>query len=118
MVTITALKLERTGLDRLVTGIISSHEFGRPKEDSAFWRALHGRYPYQNHTTLMVDDSFPVLDSAMEAGIEQCLAILAPDSQEKARPQHPAIPGIHHFDEVIPELYRQRPLPSGNASAL
>ncbi len=113
-----ALKLERTGLDRLVTGIVSSHEFGRPKEDPDFWRALHDRHPYHNGSTLMVDDSFPVLDSAMDAGIAQCLAILAPDSQEEARPRHPDIPGIHHFDEVIPDLYRQRPLPSGDASAL
>ncbi|HKK56500.1 GMP/IMP nucleotidase [Marinobacter sp.] len=107
------LKLERTGLAQRVDGIISSHELGKPKEDPTFWRDLAEFEPYRPNATLMVDDSFPVLESARRAGIGQCLAILAPDSQQPANQQHPEIPCIHHFDEITPALMQRTPLPSG-----
>jgi len=106
------LKLERTGLAQHVDGIISSHELGKPKEDPTFWLDLAKREPYRPGATLMVDDSFPVLESARQAGIGQCLAILAPDSQQSPSERHPDIPSIHHFDEVTPALLRREPLPS------
>ncbi len=107
-----ALKLQRTGLDQHVDMIISSHELGKPKEDRGFWHDLSQRVNYQRERTLMVDDSFPVLESAQEAGISQCLAILSPDSTQTANPHHPDIPGICHFDEILPSLQSRRPLPS------
>ncbi|WP_297792849.1 GMP/IMP nucleotidase [uncultured Marinobacter sp.] len=108
-----ALKLRHTQLEQRVDGIISSHELGKPKEDPEFWRDLALREPYQPESTLMVDDSFPVLESARAAGIGQCLAILAPDSRQQAREKHPEIPSIHHFSEVLPALRERQPLPSG-----
>ncbi|RKR71981.1 GMP/IMP nucleotidase [Marinobacter nauticus] len=107
-----ALKLQRTGLDQHVDGIVSSHELGKPKEDPVFWQDLASRSPYRHQSTLMVDDSFPVLESARAAGIDQCLAILAPDSQQPAKDHHPDIPGIHHFDEVLPALRSHTAVPS------
>lgn len=106
------LKLQRTGLARRVDDVISSHELGKPKEDPTFWRDLAKREPYWPNATLMVDDSFPVLESARRAGIGQCLAILAPDSQQPSNQQHPEFPSIHHFDEVTPALMQRSPLPS------
>jgi len=99
-----ALKLGQTGLDTQVDTIISSHQLGRPKEDQQFWHELRQAITYQHTSTLMIDDSFPVLESARRAGIGQCLAILAPDSQQPANEQHPEIPGIRHFNEVLPAL--------------
>lgn len=107
-----ALKLERTGLDAHVDGIISSHDLGKAKEEPGFWQDLARGTPYHHERTLMVDDSFPVLESARNAGIRQCLAILSPDSRHPAREQHPEFPGIHHFDEILPDLNRLQPLPS------
>lgn len=107
------LKLQRTGLDTRVDNIISSHQLGKPKEDPAFWQDLARLEAYQPATTLMVDDSFPVLESARTAGIAQCLAILTPDSKQAARDKHPDIPSIHHFDEILPALRQRQPLPSG-----
>ncbi|MBW4934829.1 GMP/IMP nucleotidase [Marinobacter sp. F4206] len=107
------LKLERTGLDSRVDGIVSSHQLGKAKENPQFWQDLQQLAPYQASTTLMVDDSFPVLESARRAGIGQCLAVLAPDSQQGARDHHPEIPGIHHFDELLPALRQHRSVPSG-----
>ncbi|WP_166266836.1 GMP/IMP nucleotidase [Marinobacter caseinilyticus] len=97
-----ALKLARTGLDQLVDRVISSHRFGKPKEAPDFWSDLHQIEPFDPARTLMIDDSFPVLDSAVSAGISQCLAILAPDSQMEPHQPHPDLPSIHHFNEVIP----------------
>lgn len=99
-----ALKFAETGLDTHVNGVVSSHELGYPKESAEFWRALAGKLSFDPARTLMVDDSFPVLESAHRAGIGQCLAVLAPDSQEAPRKAHDWLPGIHDFDEVIPDL--------------
>ncbi|MFN2360879.1 MAG: GMP/IMP nucleotidase [Marinobacter sp.] len=107
------LKLQHTGLDSKVDNIVSSHQLGKPKEDPAFWQDLTRLESYQPARTLMVDDSFPVLESARAAGIAQCLAILAPDSKQAALDRHPDIPSIHHFDEILPALRQRQPLPSG-----
>lgn len=104
-----ALKLDRTGLGDLVDNIVSSHQLGRPKEDPVFWQDLQQLQAYHPDATLMVDDSFPVLESARTAGIAQCLAILAPDSKEAARERHADIPSISHFDEILPALRRRTP---------
>ncbi|HDZ39065.1 MAG TPA: GMP/IMP nucleotidase [Marinobacter sp.] len=103
------LKLQLTGLDSLVDGIVSSHQLGKPKEDIGFWKDLQQRAPYTAATTLMIDDSFPVLESARSAGIAQCLGILAPDSKQAARQTHPEIPCVHHFDEILASIHQQRP---------
>ena len=106
------LKLQRTSLDSFVDGIVSSHQLGKPKEDTAFWQDLQQLAPYRAAATLMVDDSFSVLESARSAGIAQCLGILAPDSKQVARETHPEIPCVHHFDEILTAIHQQRPLPS------
>lgn len=98
------LKLDRTGLDQLVDDIISSHDLGAAKEDQAFWEALSDQHPHDRERAIMVDDSFPVLESARRAGIGQCLAILSPDSRQPARDPHPEIPAVAHFAEVLPAL--------------
>ena len=95
------LKLDRTGLDQLVEDIISSHDLGAAKEDQAFWQGLSHRHPYDGEKAIMVDDSFPVLESARRAGIGQCLAILSPDSRQPDRDPHPDIPSVSHFAEVL-----------------
>ncbi len=106
------LKLKHTGLDAHVAGIISSHQLGRAKEEPEFWTELQKQVRYLPATTLMVDDSQPVLETARQSGIGQCLAILAPDSQQPPRDRLADFPGIHHFDEVLQALDRRQPLPS------
>ncbi|MFL1406973.1 GMP/IMP nucleotidase [Marinobacter sp. M1N3S26] len=98
------LKLDRTGLDRLVDDVISSHDLGAAKEDQAFWDSLLNRLPHDRERAIMVDDSIPVLESAHRAGIGQCLTILSPDSQQPDRAPHPDIPAVAHFAEVLPTL--------------
>lgn len=96
-----ALKMAVTGLDRQVDRVISTHSYGLPKEDPRFWHELQQDEPFDPQTTLLVDDSGPVLDSARRFGIAHLLAVLAPDSRQDPRPV-PGHQGFHHFDEVMP----------------
>lgn len=103
------LKLERTRLDHHVDRVVSTHDFGRPKEDVQFWTDLAGIEPYDPARTLMVDDSLPVLESARRAGIAHLLAILAPDSQMPERKALADFLGICHFDEILEHI---QPVPT------
>ncbi|SFR62966.1 putative hydrolase of the HAD superfamily [Marinobacter daqiaonensis] len=98
------LKLDRTGLDQLVDGVVSSHDLGAAKEDQAFWDELSNRHPHHREKAIMVDDSLPVLMSARRAGIGQCLAILQPDSRQPVRERPAGMAAVEHFSEVLPGL--------------
>ena len=86
-----AIKNGRTGLERHFDELISSHEFGVPKEAPEFWARLargHGVVP---GSTLFVDDSAAVLAAARLAGVRWLYQVLQPDS---TRPPHPVAPGF------------------------
>jgi putative hydrolase of the HAD superfamily len=86
-----AIKNGQTGLERHFDELVSSHEFGVPKESREFWARLargHGVVP---QSTLFVDDSAAVLRSARDAGVRSVYQVLQPDS---TLPAHPALPGI------------------------
>ena len=93
------LKFERTGLDQLVDGVISSHDYREPKESQAFWDHLQQQEQFDPERTLLIDDSEAVLESAQRWGIRYLLAIYHPDSQ-KAPVVSERFPGIHHFHEL------------------
>lgn len=94
------LKIENTGLDKLVDRIISSHDYQEPKESQAFWQHLQQDEPFDIENTLLIDDSQAVLKSAQKWGFKHLLTIFHPDSQKtpNTNSEHP---GIHHFDELI-----------------
>ncbi|SEQ27570.1 putative hydrolase of the HAD superfamily [Amphritea atlantica] len=95
-----ALKLEQTGLDKLVDRIICSHDYQIPKEQQAFWHRLQEDEPFDPARTLLVDDSLPVLASAREYGIAWLLSILQPDSQQPER-EITDFNAIGHFNELM-----------------
>lgn len=95
-----ALKMERSCLSRFFDRIVSSHQFGHPKEEMAFWHALQDHEPFDPERTLMVDDSFPVLRAARAYGIAHTLAILKNDSRRPAKTTD-EFPAIHDFSEII-----------------
>jgi 5'-nucleotidase len=99
-----AIKLARTGLDRYVDAIHSSHDLGLPKEDAAFWGRLQSIEPFEPARTLLVDDSLPVLRAAHAFGIGRVVAILKPDS---TRPPH-TVEDFHGVESVT-ELLRRSP---------
>jgi len=95
------LKMARTGLRPHFDAIISAHELGLPKEDTAFWDVLRQREAFDPARTVLVDDSLPVLDSARRYGIRQLIAITRPDTRQppKATADYAAIAS---FAEVMP----------------
>lgn len=104
-----SLKIAVTGLDNYLDAIHCSHDFGLPKEAAGFWERLARIEPFDPETTLLIDDSVPVLANARRHGIGQLLAVTAPDSRQCPRPE-PDFPSIHHFNELLPSLHAGSPL--------
>jgi HAD superfamily hydrolase (TIGR01509 family) len=80
-----AVKAERTGIDRLVDGVVCSHDYAAPKESAAFWLALERHAPFDRERTLLIEDSVAVLSAARAYGVRHTLAIRRPDSGAPAR---------------------------------
>jgi len=99
------LKLKHTQLGDEVDRIISSHDFGAPKEQQAFWHRLQEVEPFDPQRTLMVDDSLAVLGSARLYGIAHLLTIAQPDSQRPPRDLSDCdFQILNNFSEVFPDL--------------
>lgn len=73
------VKLEQTGLAHYFGQIISSHEFGAPKESQDFWNGFNARHPFVKERAFFADDSLPVLRGAETYGIGQIRAIAMPE---------------------------------------
>ncbi len=76
-----SLKVERTALDQHIDRLISTHQYGVTKESQLLWKKLQEDVKFDNNTTLFVDDSIAILDSAKRYGIKHLLAVANPDSQ-------------------------------------
>jgi HAD superfamily hydrolase (TIGR01509 family) len=80
-----AIKNEQVRLTDQFDVCYSTHSFGAPKEDAAFWPLLKSREPFAPERTLFVDDSIPVLDAAQGFGISWLRAVRLPDSGRPAQ---------------------------------
>ena len=96
------LKMERTQLAGHFDAIICAHDIGLPKEETDFWNRLQSNEPFNKDTTLLVDDSLPVLRSAAHYGIHHLLAVHKPDTQAP-RKDVAEFRAIHSFDDIMPE---------------
>ncbi|WP_439860602.1 GMP/IMP nucleotidase [Pseudomonas sp. MBLB4136] len=77
-----SLKLERIELAPYFERLISSHDYGFPKENQQFWHALRQDLTFDPARSLFIDDSLPVLRSAREFGVAHLLAVRQPDSRQ------------------------------------
>ncbi|MDF3932527.1 GMP/IMP nucleotidase [Pseudomonas citronellolis] len=77
-----SLKLERVELAPWFDRLISSHDYGFPKEDQQFWQALQADFGFDPARSLFIDDSLPILRSARTFGVGQLLAVRQPDSRQ------------------------------------
>ena len=100
------LKLQVTGIEPLLDQIISSHQYGAPKEEQSFWQQLHRQINFDPARTLFVDDTECILAAAQQFGIANLLCIHQPDSKGHHR-QIERFPAIDHFDELIPASYHR-----------
>ncbi len=95
------LKMDKTCLHPFFDHIISSHDYGSPKEMQAFWSRLNSQHPFDKKRTLLVDDSLAVLKSAKLYGIKHIISISKPDSQ-LANKIINDFPAIEDFRELMP----------------
>ena len=98
-----SLKMDKTGLAHYFDTIVSSHDVGKPKENQQFWECLNQSQPFDKQTTLLIDDSLPVLRSARQYGIAHLVSISRPDSALPAR-QIAEFPAIEDFRALMKGL--------------
>src|SRR5262249_10339542 len=80
-----AIKNERTGVLEHFDAAYSSHQFGAPKEDARFWKALQVAESITYERSLFADDSASVLRAARAAGIGHIRAICRPGLRHSPR---------------------------------
>ncbi|AIR88624.1 GMP/IMP nucleotidase [Pseudomonas cremoricolorata] len=80
-----SLKLERVELAPYFERLISSHDYGFPKESPQFWDALHADIGFEPSRSLFIDDTLAILRSARRFGVAHLLAVLQPDSKAAIR---------------------------------
>jgi len=97
------LKMQKTGLQAYFDQIICSHDFGMPKEQQNFWIQLNQQHHFNKCTTLLVDDSLTVLESASIYGIKHLISISKPDSKKLKREIND-FPAIEDFRELMSGL--------------
>jgi len=95
-----ALKFSVTNIETELDRIVSSHEYGFPKESLDFWRALRQKYPFDPQKTLFIDDSESVLDTARRFGVVNLLCVDSPDSTISTKHKS-KYPSISHFEELL-----------------
>lgn len=95
------LKLRETRLDLHLDALVSSHDYGLPKEDIRFWASLRADIDFNPARTLLIDDNASVLDSARKAGIAHLLGIRRPDSQQ-AEVRYQDYIALDDFRDIFP----------------
>ncbi|HEY5602656.1 MAG TPA: GMP/IMP nucleotidase [Gammaproteobacteria bacterium] len=95
------IKMEQTRLAGHFDHIVVSHDLGHAKESYEFWDKLKTVEPYNNKSTLLVDDSLPVLRAAQHYGIEHLLAVRKPDTRRDEKNVED-FNAIYHFDDIMP----------------
>jgi GMP/IMP 5'-nucleotidase len=98
------IKDERTGVTRYFDAVYSSHTFGAPKEDQAFWSAVRKTEPFDPGRAIFIDDSPTVVRAARAAGIRWVYALRRPDSSGAPRihdENHPTADGVADFNDSL-----------------
>jgi 5'-nucleotidase len=94
------LKMEKTCLQPFFDGIISSHDLGFPKEHTEFWQLLQQQHLFDKQTTVLIDDSLTVLNSARQFGIAHLISVSKPDSKQPKK-NVTDFPAIEDFRELM-----------------
>jgi len=89
------------GLERHFDELVSSHEFGVPKEQAEFWERLARSHDVDPASTLFVDDSAAVLEAARQAGVAQVYQVLLPDSTQPVRAPLPGFASIRGLGNLL-----------------
>jgi putative hydrolase of the HAD superfamily len=94
------LKDDVTGVASYFDGVYSSHDYGYAKEHQEFWHALQDEVGFDPETTMFVDDSQPVLQSAAVYGMAKLVEITQPDTSKPTRPD-PKYPNVEAVADLL-----------------
>lgn len=94
------IKLLTAQFNHYFNDLNSSHEFSFPKEDQAYWLALHQKYQFNPDKTLFIDDSNKILKAAQKFGIKELMGIAQPDLSQGIIDSSP-FKAINQFSELI-----------------
>lgn len=95
-----SMKLARTGIGRYFGQVISSHQYGVPKEQVEFWSKLREDVDFPPERTVLIDDNLTVLRAARAFGIAHLFSIARPDSTEPLRDTE-EFTAIHDFRDML-----------------
>lgn len=95
------IKLAITNIGKHLDAIISSHDYGVPKEHEMFWRRLQQEISFNPERTLFIDDTESMLTAAQNHGIAHLLCIRQPDSSKAPRTDL-TFPAIACFGDLLP----------------
>ena len=95
------LKMQMTRIHDFFDEIISSHDFGAPKQQQKFWQELNKQVDFNKERSVFFDDSLDVLEAAKKFKIKNIVAINKP-STKIAKKNVPGFMNIENFFEVIP----------------
>jgi HAD superfamily hydrolase (TIGR01509 family) len=101
------VKYAQTQLSRHFDKLVSSHEFGVPKESPQFWERLRVDHSLDLRRTLFVDDSHAVLHAALAAGVAWAYQVLQPDSTQPPHAPLADVPGILRLADLAESLRAQ-----------
>lgn len=96
-----SIKMKHLNIHSYFDKIISSHDFGYPKEEAKFWKLLYQVEPHNTASTLFMDDNLTVMAAAEAHGIEHLITIKQPDT---SKPMQDTLhyPAISNFSEIMP----------------
>ncbi|RLA47814.1 MAG: GMP/IMP nucleotidase [Gammaproteobacteria bacterium] len=96
------LKLEVTGIGAHLDTLISSHDYGVPKEHQEFWHHLHQQIAFNPARTLFIDDTEAMLVAAQNYGIKHLLCVSQPDSTKAPRTDL-TFTALSEFRDLLPK---------------
>lgn len=94
------LKFSETEIAPLLDRVISSHDYGIPKEQQNFWHQLKTDVPFDSARTVFIDDSESVLNAAKRFGIKHIFAVAQPDSSQ-LREVNSDFPSLVNFLDLV-----------------
>ena len=96
------LKMNSSGLHEYFDEIISSHDYGAPKQEQKFWEELSDQISLNKERAIFFDDSLDVLESASTFKIKNIIAISKPSTQIPKK-NVPGFINIENFMEITPK---------------
>ena len=95
------LKMKMSKIRDFFDEIISSHDFGVPKQQQKFWVELDKKINFSKERSIFFDDSLDVLQAAEKFQIKNVIAINKP-STKIAKKNILGYMNIENFSEVLP----------------